>query len=358
MEDIVKQLTKKQVSFTGLTFITHSDHKGNKTAQLNKSWYARIQPLFIPQSVALEYRELRDKWKDNTLKTNTKVYSTQLSQLPSFKLKNYIEENKLDISFGRKWRELDTVVIGNNFIEEMYDIKNALTDQYYPIPTAVLKKNFSKYMPKGHGHWDKVDEEYVLIKSDCLEKAIQHDSDFSSLKLRYQPITGALVLNGHGNSKAFSQYEFFMNLPQHIRDWDLEVVYDDLLGNEVNKGMTLDIDIFSNLLTMIDSEDIENLSMVKEIMANSEYETSEPYLSYIFNVHPKLKTINGNDNYKFLIKKLGKFKIGTRYDRCTINEIIVGLTKIAPQYSETYAQCLKAHLNHMMGREVIKEIIV
>ena len=357
MEDIVKQLTKKQVSFTSLTFTTHSDHKGNKTARLNKSWYTRKQPLFIPQSIALEYRELRDKWKDNTLKTNTKVYSTQLSQLPSFKLKNYIEENKLDISFGRKWRELDTVVIGNNFIEEIFEVKNALTDQYYSIPTAVLKKNFSKYMPKG-SNWDKVDEEYALIRFDDLEKAILHDSDFSGLKLRYQPIAGALILNGHGNSKAFSQYEFFMNLPQHIRDWDLEVVYDDLLGNEVNKGMTLDIDIFSNLLTMIDSEDIENLSMVKEIMANSEYETSEPYLSYIFNVHPKLKIINGNDNYKFLIKKLGKFKVGTRYDRCTINEIIVGLTKIAPQYSGTYAQCLKVHLNHMMGREVIKEIIV
>ncbi len=358
MEDIVKQLIDKQVSFTSLVFHVNINSKSNTVAFFSKTWYARKQPLFIPQSVALEYQELRDKWKDNTLKTNTKIYSTQLSQLPSFKLKNYIEENKLDISFGRKWRELDTVVIGNNFIEEIFELKKALTNQYYPIPTAILKKNFSKYMPKGNGHWDKVDEEYVLIKSDCLEKAISHDSDFSGLKLRYQPITGALVLNGHGNSKAFSQYEFFMELPQHIRDWDLEVVYDDVLGNEVNKGMALDIDIFSNLLSMVNSEDKENINMVKEIMANSEYETSEPYLSYIFNVHPKLKVVNGNDNYKFLIKKLGKFKIGTRYDRCTIDEIIVGLTKIAPQYSETYAQCLKAHLNHMMGREVIKEITV
>jgi hypothetical protein len=358
MEDIVKQLTNKQVSFTNLTFYVNTNHKGITNASLTKSWYARVQPLFIPQSVALEYRELRDKWKSNTLKTNTKVYSTQLSQLPSFKLKNYIEENKLDITFGRKWRELDIVVIGHNFIEEMYEIKKALTDQYYPIPTAVLKKNFSKYIPTGNSNWDKINEEYVLIKSDDLEKAIQHDSNFSSLKLRYQPINGAIVLNGHGNSKAFAQYEFFMNLPQNIRDWDLEVVYDDMLGNEVNKGMSLDIDIFSNLLTMIDSEDKENMNMVKEIMANSEYEVSEPYLSYIFNVHPKLKVVNGNDNYKFLIKKLGKFKIGTRYDKCTIDEIIVGLTKIAPQHSSIYAQCLRAHLNHMIGREVIKEIIV
>ena len=358
MEDIVKQLIDKQVSFTSLVFHVNINSKSNTVAFFSKTWYERKQPLFIPQSVALEYRELRDKWKDNTLKTNTKVYSTQLSQLPPFKLKNYIEENKLNISFGRKWKELDTVVIGNSFIDEIFNAKNALTDQYYPIPTAVLKKNFSKYMPKGNSRWDSVNEEYVLVKSDNLEKAIQHDPNFSGLKLRYQPINGAIIFNNHGNTKAFSQYGFFMNLPQHIRDWDIEVVYDDVLGNEVNKGMTLDIDIFSSMLNMIDSNDIENMNMVKEIMANSEYETSEPYLSYIFNVHPKLRIINGNNNYKFLIKKLNKFKIYTRYDRCTIDEILVGLNKVAPQYSETYAQCLKVHLNHMMGREVIKEITV
>jgi hypothetical protein len=358
MEDIVKQLTNKQVSFTNLTFYVNTNHKGITNASLTKNWYARVQPLFIPQNVALEYRELRNKWKDNTLKTNTKVYSTQLSQLPSFKSKNYIEENKLNITFGRKWRELDTVIIGDNFIEEMFKIKNALSDQFYVIPTAILKKNFSKYMPSGKSNWDKVDEEYILVKTTDLETAIQHDSYFSSLKLKYPIVNGTIIFNGQGNSKAFFQYEFFMNLPQNIKDWDLEVVYDDVLGEEVNKGMALDIDVFSNLLTMIDSEDKENMNMVKEIMANSEYETSEPYLSYILNVHPKLKVVNGNDNYKFLIKKLNKFKISTRYDRCSIDEIIVGLTEIAPQHSSIYAQCLKAHLNHMIGREVIKEIIV
>jgi hypothetical protein len=59
-----------------------------------------------------------------------------------------------------------------------------------------------------------------------------------------------------------------------------------------------------------------------------------------------------------LIKKLEKFKIGSRYDKCTVDEIIAGLTKVTPQYGSIYAQCLKAHLNHMMGGEVIKEIIV
>jgi hypothetical protein len=116
--------------------------------------------------------------------------------------------------------------------------------------------------------------------------------------------------------------------------------------------------MFSSLLNMVNSEDKENLNMVKEIIANSEYEASEPYLAYLINTHPKLRVVNGNDNYKFLLKKLNKFKIYTRYDKCSIDEIIVGLTKIAPQYSETYAQCLKAHLNHMMGKEVIKEIIM
>jgi hypothetical protein len=355
MEDIVKQLVEGKVSFTRLDIRVITNHKSTTSINIYRHHWFNQQMLFIPQNVALEYQELYNNWKNNTLKTNTKVYSTQLSQLPSFKLKNYVEENKLDITFGRKWKELDTIIIGNHFIEEMFKIKKALTDQYYIIPIAILKKNFKKYMHEDrHG----INEEYALVTPENLEEVIQIDSNFSGLKLRYPLVTGTVIFNGHGNSKAFSQYEFFMNLPQNIRDWDLEVVYDDVLGEEVNKGISLDIDIFSNLLTMIDSKDKENMNIVKEIMANSEYESSEPYLSYIFNVHPKLKVVNGNDNYKFLIKKLNKFKIGTRYDKCTIDEIIIGLTKIAPQYSGIYAQCLRAHLNHMMGREVIKEIIV
>jgi len=39
----------------------------------------------------LIFQSLYETYKDNTLKNNTKVYSTQLSELPSHKLKNYVE---------------------------------------------------------------------------------------------------------------------------------------------------------------------------------------------------------------------------------------------------------------------------
>jgi len=48
MEDIVKQLTKRQVSFTNLVFYINTNHTGVTTAKFNKSWYTRIKPLFIP----------------------------------------------------------------------------------------------------------------------------------------------------------------------------------------------------------------------------------------------------------------------------------------------------------------------
>lgn len=356
MEDIVKQLVGKKISFTSVIFNIHNSVNNTKVGVFNKKWYNKKGLLFISKEMALEYQELRKKWKNNILKTNTKVYNTQLSQFPSFKLKNYIEENKLNVSFKRTWRDLDTVIIGNDFIKELFKLDKALQQQHYVVPIEFMKKNYTQYI-SGKSVWNPITENYILIESNDLEKAIQFDSSFAIIKHNFPCVLGTLICSNNTSAKAFSQYDFFLSLPQNIKKWNLEVVYDDTLSNETNKGMVLDIEIFSNLLTMISSEDPENINMVKEIMANSEYEASEPYLSYIINVHPKLRIVNGNNNYKFLLEKLEKFKIGNRNSVNRIDEILKNLVNIAPQYSEIYAQCIKAHFNHIMGREVIKEII-
>jgi hypothetical protein len=109
---------------------------------------------------------------------------------------------------------------------------------------------------------------------------------------------------------------------------------------------------------MVNSEDKENLNMVKEIIANSEYEASEPYLAYLINTHPKLRVVNGNDNYKFLLKKLNKYKLASRFDSPPIDEILAGLMRIEPKFTTQYAKCVVIHINYNLGREVIKEIIL
>ena len=94
----------------------------------------------VPESYKQRYLALCEKSKDNKIENKTTVYSTPLSELPPYKLKNYIEENKLNIKTARKFDKLDAVIINDNFIRDNYlDLKTYVWDS---------KANKSYYIPK------------------------------------------------------------------------------------------------------------------------------------------------------------------------------------------------------------------
>ena len=81
----------------------------------------------VPESYKQRYLALYEKSKDNKIENKTTVYSTPLSELPSYKLKNYIDENKLNIKTARKFDKLDAVIISDIFIRDNYtDLKNTI----------------------------------------------------------------------------------------------------------------------------------------------------------------------------------------------------------------------------------------
>jgi hypothetical protein len=353
--DIAIGLEDKNV--TELRFNVHTDYRTKKQeGHFGKKNWGRKENKFIPKELLLRYKSLYETYKDNTLSNNTKVYSTQLSELPSHKLKNYVEENKLNITYGRKWAEIDSVIIGYNFIKEYYGLNNIT--KYLVIPTSYLRKNYKKYLHIEQSNHGKINTEYCLISMNEYYKMTSFDPLSQSLAVQFITVEGYTISQGHGNSKAFKQLDFFKALPKHIENNNLDVIFDETLNHEVTKGTVLDEEMFSSLLNMIDSEDKENLNMVKEIIANSEYEASEPYLAYLINTHPKLRVVNGNDNYKFLLKKLNKYKLASRFDSPPIDEILSGLMRIEPKFAIQYAKCVAIHINHKLKREIIKEIIL
>jgi hypothetical protein len=353
--DIIIGLEDKSV--TELIFNVHPNHKtGKPDGQFTKKYWGNKENRFIPKELLLRYKSLYETYKDNTLKNNTKVYSTQLSELPSHKLKNYVEENKLNITYGRKWTEINSVIIGHSFIKEHYGLDKI--KKYLVVPTSYLRKNYNFSLKTEQNHYSKIHTEYCLISMDSYHKLVNFIPSAQSLAIQFPTVEGYIISPDHGNSKAFKQLDFFKALPKHIENNNLEIIFDETINNEVTKGTIIDEEILANLLNMIDSEDKENLNMVKEIIANSEYEASEPYLAYLINTHPKLRVVNGNDNYKFLLNKLKKYKLSSRFDSPSIDEILSGLMEIEPKFVEQYVKCVAIHINHNLGREIIKEIIL
>jgi hypothetical protein len=314
--------------------------------------YFKTNYKFVPKDTILQYHSLYEKYKNNNIKNSTKVYSTQLSELPSYKLKNYVEENKLNITYGRKWTEIDSVIIGYNFIKEHYGVEKMT--QYLVVPISYLKKHYPTH---AHDKFEKIKQEYGLIDITDYNNMLSFNSKFSSLQ-QFPIVEGHIISSGHGNGKAFKQFEFFISLPKHIENNDIEVVFDEVLNGEFNKGIVIDEDMMGNLLTMIHSEDKENLNMAREIMANCEYEASEPYLAYLYNTHNKLKLIHGNNNYKLFLSRIKKYKIPTYYDQPSVDEILGGLIKIEPKFVADYTKCVKVHINYKLKRDIIKEIVL
>jgi hypothetical protein len=58
-----------------------------------------------------QYSIIYDKFKDNKLKDNSSINISSLSEFPSYKLKNYINENNLNISITRKVEKINTIIL-------------------------------------------------------------------------------------------------------------------------------------------------------------------------------------------------------------------------------------------------------
>jgi len=261
----------------------------------------------IPESYRQQYLALYEINKDNKIKNKTTVYSTPLSELPSYKLKNYIDENKLNIKTARKFDKLDAIIISDNFIRDNYlDLKTyvwdsktnksyytpKLPDNIYLIPADFIIGNskFLKYRNQTTSYGQSNDiikdrkgdlyTHYIILEKD-LNNLIQLDSNFEIIK-QHPPITGHVITNHHGNTKACKNIDFFLNLIDNIKKYNLKVIFDTSVNNEINQGIVVDFDIYQNLYNMLNSSDAENWEMAREIAANCEYETSKPYLMYLY----------------------------------------------------------------------------
>ena len=134
-----------------LTLYTHSQPKFSVS-------YTLIGGV-IPVNYQNEVINLINNSKNNTLKDNSTVYLTPLSELPSYKLKNYIEENKLKINTARKLEKIDTIIINEDFINKNYSKISSWNtalqsrefnaiDTYLIFPSQLITKDtkFDKYI--------------------------------------------------------------------------------------------------------------------------------------------------------------------------------------------------------------------
>lgn len=328
--------------------------------KLRNSW--SLIKGYVDEHKTKVYQELYELNQNNKLEDNTTVYLTPLSEFPSYKLKNYIEENKLNIKTARKLDKVDTLIINHDFITSSYTQK--LTN-YYIIPSDIILKNsyFKKYINDSTDYY-RIDVKgnqtitHYFISEEEYKRLVNLDSEFSVIN--EHPLVECFpITNDWGSKKAIDNVDFFLNIFDIIEKHNFKVVFDHNISDVVNEGLSIDEDVFENILNMIYSQDESNLNLAKEILANMEFESSRSYLIYLFNYFYKLNQNRSNNrNYNYLKKQMKKYVhvYSTKNNPTTFNYFLPTLIEKYPELSQDFMNCFRIHMNSILKKNIIKEI--
>ncbi len=321
---------------------------------------------YIPKTNMDKYKILYEDNKNNKLEPNTKVYLSPLAEFPLYKLKNYIEENQLNIKVTRKINELDNIIINHEFILSSYI--NPEIKRFYIIPLEQLNTpDFISYfntanawhdVRKWSDHNNTLQVTHFYIQEEEYLKMVKHDNKFSFIK--DTPLfEGIFISNSWGEKKISDNLSYFNNLFDLIEQYNIKIIFDYNISNETNKELSIDDDVFENILTMISSGDEGNLQIAKEILANMDFESSKPHLIYLFNYFYQLKASHNNKNYNYLKKQLKKYIYLNSYKSYpTVFDIFLPcIINKHPEYHKEFMNCFRIHMNSLIKTNIIKEII-
>jgi len=314
-----------------------------------------------------QYSIIYDKFKDNKLKDNSSINISSLSEFPSYKLKNYINENNLNISITRKVEKINTIILSNSFINRSYfddyEIKNNINKSYYCIPYSYIVTNYKKYDREKHGNFSENSADYYLIPTNKLHEFIALDNKFSLLS-EFPVINGILISSSWGSKKAGENINFFKNLTKYIEENNLDIVFDESISNEINKESIIDLEIFKILFNMLSSEDINNHTIAQELISNHDFELSKPYILFLATAFKTLRNkSNSNKNWGITYNQIIKYKqviaiywTGHSDNINNMDHFIKNFTTEYPQYKQIICDCMAIYLNHRFKTDLIKEM--
>lgn len=307
---------------------------------------------FIEADIVIRFKQLCEASRNNKLKDNSVVYLTPISNYPSYKLQNYIEENKLNIKKARSWDKVDTIVIDEEFINELLDEKEA---SFHLIPNEAINKDKEYYLSDCYDYEKDNINRYLETYPYFIAsvKNVKNNSDFNHFS-KYPVIKGIRVEKRHGNSRLCKNIDFILDLFENIEKYGIHVVLDSSINKDINKDTVIDLDIYENLYSMLASSDEGNYKLAAEIIANCEYEASRPYIVFLASIFACLNKKSSNRNYHAVYAKLRKEKILHTYSHtATVKQMLAA----NPEYKDVICGCLKIHLNHLYKTEIVKEVL-
>jgi len=296
-----------------------------------------------------KYNKLYNNNKDNKIENNTTLCMSPLSNLPNYKLKSYITENKLNIKTVRRTSKPNILVINDSLIKEYYFNSHYYnTGLFYIVPVEFLKTIQTK------NHNEKLIADFYYINDNILDVFKTKYPNYYNELIQFEKITGKIIDIEWGNKKAYECFDLFISLLDENLPY--KIVFDHSINNDINKDLVIDDDMFINLINMLKSSDKDNHNLAREIVANCELELSKPYILFLLWKYEEFKKTNNNKNFKFCLDALKPYK-EIYYNRMLDNFLAKIINK-HPEYSQTIFNCLRLYINNENNKDIIKGITI
>ena len=315
-----------------------------KTINPNTSWRVINDLKYITREMITKYKNIYQENANNKLQNNSTVHFSPLSNLPRYKYNNYIEENKLNIKKVRTKDKIDSLIISHTLINEYY-FSNISDRKYYIIPPSLLKI-------KG----EQKDIKSYFVREDHVEEVKQVSPSLYYELIKYPSFTGSIITDGWGATQSYALFEYFSTFIDNYGSLPYNIIFDESINKEINQGLIIDIDTFDTLYNMLASTNKDNWPLALEIIANCDIEASKSYILYLIWNFDYLKKFNNNNNYKFCLKLLSKYK--NIYHSRTVENFISGIILANPEFKQDIFNCFKMHINALNKKNIIQEINV
>lgn len=239
---------------------------GGSQEQWNVSTWSSRNEKFINEEQISIYNDIIEKIKHSTNKITSKdiIYTGGLSDVPRFKLKEYINEHKIKrtsrieqstcIIISRKifdevsniFKVKDYTFINENLAKDINNSINWKNGNIDPLPNALNKNQFYYY---------PYDKSGLLTSKKWGSKFTNNSYDLKGC-----------VIDLYRNNKliTFAELIIFLNNNPTIK-----IVFDETLFESLNQeGIELDDDYESTLRDMIFSQDPSNVKLGVEMISN------------------------------------------------------------------------------------------
>ena len=260
--------------------------------------------------------------KSETIKKDSVVYASRASEIPRFKLKEYIKDNNLKKT-SRSDRA-DVIIINKGYYNDMIKkfnigIHNFVNEDYLTCNAQVIFKNAYNNEDSSINIFSNSKDKHNVVYVDAnrmksvdwkkLESKQPGCKDYYENNIH---TTEGIIFQTYRENKLVELATLISNQSNNIINGKVKFVFDEELFVELNKeGIELDDEYLQTLRDMLFSKDESNVKLGFEMMSNlvlnqSTLLTIAFLLNEMFHTtkfRPSYYT-NNNSNLKGLLKLL------------------------------------------------------